>query len=255
MGPLALIFLGFLCIVAGAVWYFVVAERPSSSSQEVNFVLLPPSHSYSLDWDPPQNMQMITKPKLDEGEKHPGGSRLPCFRLKNIGRSVAENLSVQWQARFSSPLEKFILASTRLQKFSPSIENGLLTLRVRSGTTENSWGASYNEIAVSQIPYLAPTLDNEKYTLICTPSDLWTSFEYFIAATLPMPTGAATSAELTITVQWSEPQRGEQKFRVIVKAINSKPSGTGKIMMDYGGEWREPPELMTFLSFAVSKLG
>lgn len=31
MGPLALIVLGSLCIVAGAAWYFVVAERPSSS--------------------------------------------------------------------------------------------------------------------------------------------------------------------------------------------------------------------------------
>lgn len=254
MGPLALIVIGVICFVIAGFWYLKTAEHTDSSAPNANFVLLPPNHSYSLDWDPPNNLQIITRPKLAVGENPPSGSRLPCFRLKNIGESVAEDISIEWKTKFTHPLEKLILTSPRLLKFNPSIEKGFITLTINSQTGQNSWSVKYDEIAVSKIPYLAPEINNESDTPICIPSDLWALIEFLIVAILPEQILATSKAELIITVQWNKARPSKQKFLVVVTSRNIKSSGSGKIKVNYGGEWREPPELMTSLSFTVTKL-
>src|SRR3546814_6848605 len=77
-----------------------------TNTLQPDVLLLEPQHLYTLTWDPPNTLQIVTRPKLRDGEDLPEGTRLPVFRLKNLGDAVAQDLTIKWQVRFPAPLER-----------------------------------------------------------------------------------------------------------------------------------------------------
>lgn len=234
-----------------------VRGKEQSGGGLVNFVLLQPANEYEMVWDPGRSLQIITRPRLANGEEPPAGSRLPCFRLKNIGSAVAEQIEVSWKTDLPKSAEEFFPAAERFAAYKPTVAEGMLALEATTETGRTGWSHSYAESGMTKLPYLAPTIDNENYTLVCVDAPVWALMEAFLITRIPVsaPILSAAEAAMRVVVTWEAPIKGEASFKVPVRCVDIKPRGTGEVKISFDGEWRAPPEFMSHLKFEVTKDG
>jgi hypothetical protein len=200
-----------------AVWKL---HRERDAKKKPDIVLLEPRHHYSLIWDAPRSLQIITEPKLANGEGRPLGTRRPVFRLKNIGDASARNIRLSWTIDQHFSLETIVKNSRRMVKHNYVVKsNSAHSTRgddnsiVRIVATQKTSGES-------KLPYLVPQLDQESSVPIEIPSELYEAVEIYFAAVLP-DDRPYQNAELTCTVRIDcagSPNYQTQKYRVNIVA-------------------------------------
>lgn len=221
-------------------------------SKKSDVLLLEPTHIYTLVWDPPNDLQIITRPILANGETELLGTRLPVFRIKNLGAEVMHEISIFWKIQAKTNIEETILSSQRVQRFNPSIAGDMFNICLNNGSGA---GVTYRKESTSAIKYLAPTIDNETYSFIQIPPGIWACIELLAIATIPdLPLFSTVSFEINAEISCKQPKVKPSKYLVTSRIHSNKPGGTGVIKIPIGGIMREPPEVMAEVRFNVQRL-
>jgi len=226
-----------------------ITKHPS-----IDLVLKPPKHIYSLVWDAPESIDIITRPILSEGEEYPLGTRIPVLRIKNLGKEVARNLTVEWSAGVFGQLEREVLSCSRLRLFMPTIQGKMFGITSRDKGTEHGWQVGFSPTETSTIEYLAPVIDNKTYELFPIPYYIWAYVEILSIARLP-ETPLFSTVSLPIEAKITG-NNGTQvgHFAVIANVHSTKPGGTGAIRIPIDGKMRTPPEVMAEIRFEIKQM-
>jgi hypothetical protein len=215
-----------------------------------DLVILPPKHRYSLHWDPPASFQIVTFPEYLPGEIAQADTRLPVLSIKNLGSAVAHEVTVQWEDKIFG-LETMVEKSPRFSNYKTNFSKGEFTV----GNEGASWSVRSGPLAFSQIPYLAPEIDNKSSVDLPIPYEIYSRAEIYFAAVLRDEIGATATAEFYVLVSWKRPEGGvPQGFRVRATALSTKPSGTGDIKVRIGNELRSPMAVMGTVKFEVERM-
>jgi len=221
----------------------------------IDLVLKPPKHIYTLVWDAPENIQIITRPILSDGAKTPLGVRIPVLRIKNLGKEVARNLIIKWRAGTFGHLERGVLSCTRLHSYMPTIQGNMFGLTYTDkGTVRRGWQATFSPSETSDIEYLAPVIDNKTYESLPIPYSVWAYVEILAVATLPeTPLFSTVSVPIEVKITGKNGVTVAH-FAVIAKVHSTKPGGTGVVKIPIDGKMRTPPEVMAEVRFEIKQM-
>lgn len=247
---------GLLLLIWGFVW-FVIEFKPWKwfYPRQSNLLLFPPKHNYTLTWDPKHSLQIITRPSLREGEKPPD-SRLPIFRLKNLGKEVLRDVKIDWEISHDL-FPKSSFTAERFKNFYTSIENNLVSIgHIKEGIHEESvYPISFQETSLFE--YISPQIDNDTYKEVDIPIALYHVLETLFVTEIPQQCsiGQTVSAKLQVKISYVENgKKLEISYIVTALARSTKPWCIGgSMLIPIDGKMREPPEVMADIKFTVSK--
>ena len=118
-----------------------------------DLIALPPTHKYSLRWEPGVSTQIVSAPMLKEGELIV--DRSPSIRLANVGRGAAKRVRLRW-TWLGDEIEKVISNSAMLRPFRPKLQDGFVTLETRNDTGRQGWSSPCASEALSEITAILP---------------------------------------------------------------------------------------------------
>lgn len=118
--------LTLLLSAVGSIATFIVAlttcrtvsemKKSREASIHPELIVLAPIYKYDFRWIHLEDLSPIIRPELHSDEKNKYDSRLPVFRLKNIGNSAAKNIRITWSIEGES-LEEAVSKNQILQTY------------------------------------------------------------------------------------------------------------------------------------------
>lgn len=222
---IALAAIATLCLAsAGLLWIWRRIRNPSPtisptppSSLDRQIIIRAPTHQYSFLWDPPDDSQMVTKPRLSQGEQEPLGTRLPVFWLKNLGREVPGEIELTWRITGLqvAPDEAF-LSSPRIQMFRPHRgEHGGIcweTFPQGPPPMRRITCVGVATVASTRLDFPAPGRESDRFFPVVVPDHVWAAVELFsVASVYGMRGFPSVAVPLEITAKWATPIPGETK--------------------------------------------
>lgn len=226
----------------------------NAKDSESDIIILPPENYYVTIWDPPKDLQIVTRPKWHSPLKHHSDARLPLFRMKNVGGTVLQKISISWDFLLTPSIDSFVQSSPIFTIYKFSWGNGLYGFEATDPSGNKGWAAAYAEKDVENLPYLAPTIDNESYVYIAFPPRVWASIE--IAALYLLSRQEAENAlrrrialpscnlKFSILAEWEHPKSSHERFDFLASIQSTKPVSNGAVTMPMDGKMRPPPAAM-----------
>jgi hypothetical protein len=213
-------------------------------------LLKPTSNRYAIHWDPPREMQIVSKQEIGNGTEYIPG--LPIFGIKNLGLETARDISISWTFEEWAQLKSLVNQSARLSRFNPIFGNEDFSVFASDQTSPlKTWTVTCRGRSTSPpILILAP----QSETLADLPFDVYSSAEILFAAILPnerMP--AYCSAHFAAKMKWSTPTgNASEEFLITAIATNRSPEGPQSgVRTLINGELRPPYEMMASVHFRV----
>lgn len=240
-----LIVAGFF-VLGGTFWS---ARR--SLSQDI--LLLPPRNRYSLTWDPPHDLQIITRPEFAFGTEVTLETRLPVFLIKNVGTYTARDVRIEWTAedvRMNTLAER----SSRLTRIGAITHaGGFRVVATHNFGRHSAFAHCHDRSGAHTLPYLAPTIDNHSVVETPMPSEVYAYAEtYFVAALPSDPPFQAVALSFSAAISWVSPSgRGSTRYRVYATARSTRPWSQGDVRIPLDDKMRTPPEVMASIVFTV----
>ncbi|QEE38707.1 MULTISPECIES: hypothetical protein [unclassified Methylobacterium] len=204
------------------------AELPPTARPAADLMLLPPTRTYSLVWDAPQDMQIITTPDWHPTEPEQTTTRLPVFALKNLGSVVAKDVQIIWECdEINLPA---LQAAPRIASFYGRAQGQMFMLTSPLGETIREAGTAFLSQISSSFPYVAPQIDNYSAIAVDMPSQIYSCAELFFVAVLP-DHQAFNAAEFSfrVTIRWKE-DLGTAEAQFAVQAVPHS-SRTGSLIV------------------------
>lgn len=206
-----------------------------------DILLVSPVYEYSLVWNADTNVEIIMLPNRGPTETAPLKTGLPLFRIKNIGKAVATQLQIEWEAQHID-LNKTVDTSARLNGYDVRLSetqfavfrgmpddrmlNQAKKIEVRgviSGQSAQGYACGYAEKATSSLPYLAPVIDNTTYLEIPLPYQIANLVGVYIVAAMPYqpPAGWQKFLSIIATIKWiGEGPEQQFRYRIDVEALD-----------------------------------
>jgi len=207
------------------------SENRGSSRSPI--VLLPPKERYELRWEPAVGYGVT----YQEESKLPelGRSRVPEFVLKNLSATVAQDVTVRWEAE-TRGLQELANSSSRLSEHKIEFRDGSILLGPKDFRYTHRF-----QYATSGIYKVAFVNDEEN---IYPHGAVWNGALIYFLAVLQEDVGSSAEPFIfTVSVSWGIPRNGQtQRFRVKVTATNVKP------------EEVKSPEVLAMMRFEVAKM-
>jgi hypothetical protein len=231
-------------------------------------VFLPPVYEFKLEWRAPQNNEIIMSPDRRQNDVLPLTTGLPIFRIKNIASTVARQVTIQWH--IENDLGKSINESKRLKKYmvrltdhnlgifsgnmSTDNVNKAMSINIRGKIVEtgggNGYVGGYASVASTDIPYLAPEINNDKYQDAVMPFDIAQLMEFLFVASLPNNLGPpAMVIPIFVEIKWTgQDTEHHAYYRIDASAFNiSDTAPAGSLMPP-------PPEILSLLRFTTTPI-
>ena len=236
---------GWAWLVLGAVLLFATAckiewelLREKENKLGPDIILLPPKHRYSTVWDAPKSLQIVTRPNIASNETEPLGTRMPVFRIKNVGHAVAKNLTLKWRINEVFSLDEITMNSPRMKKYGYQVRGNSTKSSQTQGNLTTAILSNQASIGTAKLPYLVVQPNQEDSTFTEMPISVFEACEIYFAANIPND-NPYQSVELNCTVEVSctEPYfYAPQHFNVKITARDD-----GSLMP---GEDEIPPEFL-----------
>jgi hypothetical protein len=157
-------------------------RRARSQAIKPELIVLPPIYRYDFRWIPSKNLQIIIRPELREGEENQYSTRLPVFRLKNIGSGPALNIKCYWSVQ-GERVETVFMGSSVFSQFSPNVLDRMFSFSLRTDDSNivscSTYCSDYESI---EIPYCIASQTTE------------------LVDALPMPNGIAGSVNIRLSL-------------------------------------------------------
>lgn len=267
----------FLLIGMGVgIALFIVCAIPFCFQQRVkdeaglpDIVLLSPVYDFRLAWRAPTNNEVIMLPERG-ADKTPLRTGVPIFRIKNIGNNVARRIRIEWNID-PTLLKKTVERSPRLQKYvvritdhnfgifegaldEDFIENSMNMIGIRGKFNRlgvsSGYVANYAAHASTEIPYLAPEINNEKYQEAEMPFEIEQLLQLLFIASLPSDfTPTRTAISVFVSIHWTNGDTERRaNYRIDAKALNisdTAPAGTAM---------PPTPEVLAIVKFEVAPI-
>lgn len=180
--------------------FYTVREMGKSREQALkpDLIILKPNESYTFRWIPNETLQPITRPKLSNNQPDQCGTRMPIFRLKNIGNGPAKKIEIVWNLTGDS-INSIVESSEILKKYNPSIQQGILYI---SNTTVRYDLSFENKMSITH-DYCISSPSNDFIEIIKMPSWIMAGLEIQLIA-LPRPNqfGPVKLAEIEVNLKY-----------------------------------------------------
>lgn len=150
-----------------------------------DIILLAPSLTYSTVWDPPNSLQIITEPKLPHGQEQPLGTRMPVFRIKNVGHSVAKHVALRWRIIEGFSLDQITMHSARMQKFGYQVRGNSTRSQQTRGDLTTAILSTQARSGTETLPYLMVQPEQDSFEFTAVPFSVFEACEIYFAATIP----------------------------------------------------------------------
>ncbi len=246
MGPRDWVLLGTTLLLAaygfdihGRIWRAYRSRSKFAAAADRSILVRAPTHQYSFVWDPPEESQMITRPRLNPGEHEPLGTRNPVFWMKNLGPEVPGEITITWRITGVqvTPDEMF-LSSTRIKMFNPhrGEHGGICWETQRPGPPpmrQVTCVGTATEVT-AKIDFPAPGRENDKFFPVAIPDQLWSAIEIYVVASIYGLTGfPSVVIPLEVSAKWTTPKRGETKteFHCIFRKMGSGGPAPGQVQL------------------------
>lgn len=214
-------------------------------------VFFKPADKYSLTWDPPQDIQIITQPGNQDSARI---TRLPIFRIKNLGASVLRDVKIEWEVP-KELLSAAVRESERMKRFDVLITDQNIEITKTSPHGVNKWFSNFAYKDETKIEYISPQIDNDSYLDAPIPPMIFSVLEVFAVSQLPLsPPFSSVVADFSVKISYKEDGKDNkinQTIRMIARS--TRPSSNGRIMIPMGGIMRDPPEIMAEIDFDVPR--
>ena len=211
----------FTGIIVAFLTLFIVLEmrRTRSLAIKPELIVLPPIYRYDLRWIPLENLAIIIRPELRKDENNRYDTRLPVFRLKNIGSAPALNIKCDWST-VGEPVEAVFMESNAFSQFSPSVRNGLFSLHQRTNEEATSSQARYCcDRESTEIPYCIASPTKEFVDALEMPSGISGSVETrFVAGDRPNTFAFLSGPALEISLEYNDVDGREHRRRFLVES-------------------------------------
>ncbi len=155
------------------VTYKTVLEMKKNREQNIapNLFVLPPLYKYQFRWIPLENLQSIISPQLAKDVIETPESRLPVFRLKNIGSGPAKNIKLEWSL-IEQSINNICSNSQILKKYNVNLGSRLISI----SNNTNSWSTCYADQFLQTIDFCIPSYNPEFTDSIEMPSEIEGSY-------------------------------------------------------------------------------
>ena len=175
----------------------------------------------------------------------------PIFRVKNIGSYVARDIQIKWSVD-PQLLRRAIEASPRLHKYIVRLREHRLGLfegniseatidnvmnsggargKVMGGNAGSGYFGNYAASATTDIPYLAPEINNDRYQDAEMPFEISDFLQFVFIASLPENlTTSKTAIPVRASITWTDGKRQMRTgYSIRAEAFNisdQAPAGT-----------------------------
>jgi hypothetical protein len=187
--------------------------------------LIPPSVASHFRWDSAVASAPVIKAPTDN--LRVGASSQAIFKLNNLEKIFAADISIEWQAPAYDPAQ-LTSSSPRLRRYVRNIDPGGFELLAPQENDLPVLPVLYPSAAkaTSTVPFLNRPVE------IPFPMDVLSRAIPILIANLPDQPGADTfDIEFPATVTWNIPERGKPKaFIVTAHVRNTKKQGDAAIM-------------------------
>jgi len=239
----------FLAVAGGGlIWildYLRIREALGIEApvSQPDIILLPPVHTYKLTWNASSNLEITLLPERRPEETDSLKTGVPIFRVKNLGSGVAKDVTVEWEAK-NIDLNSAIEKSERLKSFVIKLNqtnfgifsaepDGAQLAQLMSITGRGvvaaekykGYAGAYSQNQTTELPYLAPEINNTSYQEAILPLPVAHLLEVYIVATMPegSPYYSRIPVPILATIRWKSPEGGKpSRFRIDATAISTK---------------------------------
>lgn len=159
---------------------YIVYEMKKARGQNIEptlFILEPVYKRYEYRWIPLEDLSPSTKPELKKDEVDRYDSRLPVFRLKNIGTGPAKDIDLTWSIKTDL---SGLLSVEALQKYHPKIENNTFSLQLNNQSVRKD----YLHLMQMHVDYCIASPSSDFIETVEIPIKVFTAYEFFLL-TLP----------------------------------------------------------------------
>lgn len=231
-----------------------------SLSDARSIVFLLPENAYQIYWDSPGDLQIITRPDPELSTGRSPATRLPVFRLKNVGSVAVTDLQVRWTVEGFDlkNLQRDFAANEAASLYLTNLQPDLYEFSAKTPTGTTQIAAPYKVSDAVVIPFLVPTLDNETFTDAPIPASVWSLIELLLIPSLYRPhTYTVKELELSVILDWETPS-GDASRRFTARVFASSiitASNTSLALVEtrisFNNEWRAPPAVYAGLRFVL----
>jgi hypothetical protein len=197
---------------------------------------------------------------LADGESNPLGTRMPVFRVKNVGHAVAKDVKLRWELKEVFSLEMITANSPRMKKYSYRVRGNTTRSERTQGLDTFAIISTQTAVGISELPYLVMQLDQDTSTFIEMPTSVYEACEIYFAAKLPNDR-PYQSLELncTVVISCREPAfYVPQRFnvRIVASDDGSQMPGEDEIPIEFLKQHglKPKPALKAIVKFAVAAI-
>jgi|GEM_PF-6610960 len=249
--------IGSLATLAAALaTFYTVKEMKKAREQalEPYLIILRPNELYKFRWVPAETLQPIIRPELPENKPDQYGTRLPVFRLKNIGNGPAKNIEITW-AITESDAESIVAMSTVLRRYDAKVKDKCLNLTRQDKGVTNGCTLNFADQTTSTIDYCISSPNSDFIEPIKMPHEIEASYELrVIASERPIDFGPMSSPAIDISIKYeSSDGKKYEKFFTITPSFTYLPDLMGSSENPIQREFFSSDNIRGTISFFVSE--
>lgn len=224
--PALVMLIGIAIAMFGAAWQLYRLSTGGSGAStspianQATVILTPPEERHELKWNPKRNpeIQIGLEGKIIEGRWS-----VPVFYVRATNNVAIGDVTVEWKADFIAPWE-LLNSPSRLSENGVSLYHDNKDELIVSGQAaqKQDWTYPIARSASYQIPFVSPNPPGAQAPL---PGEVFNNARFYILSKLPVGVGGIlTPIPFTVTVSWTYPIPGKQRFSVIGTAKNLNPA-------------------------------
>lgn len=229
--------MGTLLLALATIYIVYEMKRAREQSIEPTlFILEPVYKTYEYRWIPLENLSPITKPELKKDEANRYDSRLPVFRLKNIGAGPAKDIDLTWSIQADLSL---LLNSDFLQKYHPQMKDASFSLQINNNSVTNGYSLYYSHLMETHVDYCIASPSSDFVEAIEIPSKVFAVYELFLLS-LPRPSNITVipCPDIHLLITYKDLHNKQYKKELIINSHltvlpNEVSSDTNAVLKEF----------------------
>jgi len=239
------------------IWPPIIKTSSSNKAQEpqksegTSLLLTEPKNRYSLTWNPPDNLEIVTQPILNEGDKSPN-SRLPIFNIKNTEDRILQEIVINWDVS-DPPLIQIAKSSNTLKGYLREIDQTYIKFTVTNNGVDTN--VKYPLSLVQMVEH-HKYINNYGELEIEIPPAIYNVIEVYFISNMPFNANTMTTREMMFYATLSYLDNDKtffKKYEIEAIARSVRPwSSSGDVKIPMNDNMVDPPQIMMEVSFNVS---
>jgi hypothetical protein len=199
------IFTSLCTFLAALATLATVREMRQGRIQSLSpqIVLLPPDHKYAFRWIPQEDVSILIRPEAHPTIAIDKLTRLPVFKLKNIGIAAAQNITFRWHLSDQEEVFRLIDKADTLKEFSPQKSNEYISLTRNTPGGTTSWSVVLKSTETITIPYLTTSPTSDVTERLVIPDRILNNLCFrFISETRPIDWTEISGHNILVDVEY-----------------------------------------------------